>query len=191
MRARLRLTASAARLLAVCGVPATAAAGLLGFFLYSSLSTPAAAAAPVAMPVLPPTPGLLVHVSGAVAHPGLYRLSRGDRVYTAVEAAGGLTGEADPDRLPDLAGRLRDGQQVKVPFARRGASAARTPKIDLNRATAEQLATVPGVSPELAAAVVQYRSEYGPFSSTRQLVTLLGMGAANYALARGQLAVVP
>jgi competence protein ComEA len=74
--------------------------------------TPAVAPAAAALPALPPPAGLLVHVSGAVLKPGLYRLQRGDRVYSAIAAAGGLAPGADSTRLPDLAGRLRDGEQV-------------------------------------------------------------------------------
>src|SRR5690349_5766340 len=99
--------------------PLLAVAALAAAFLFLPPATAAAAPAPPdaeAAPALvaPATPGLLVHVSGGVAHPGLYRMTRGDRVYAAIAAAGGLTGEADPDRLPDLAGLLRDGEQVKV-----------------------------------------------------------------------------
>ncbi|HEY8812553.1 MAG TPA: hypothetical protein VIO86_08700, partial [Candidatus Dormibacteraeota bacterium] len=40
-------------------------------------ATPAVAPAAAALPALPPPAGLLVHVSGAVLKPGLYRLQRG------------------------------------------------------------------------------------------------------------------
>ena len=96
-----------------------------GAYLYSSTAskpsqvTTAAAAAAAAGTVDVPAPaGLLVHVVGAVEHPGLYRMRRGDRVYDAIAAAGGLSVEADITRLPNLAGRLKDGEQVKVPFAK-------------------------------------------------------------------------
>src|SRR5713226_1881027 len=67
---------------------------------------------------VPGPAGLLVHVVGAVEHPGLYRMKRGDRVYDAIASAGGLSVEADITRLPNLAGRLKDGEQIKVPFAK-------------------------------------------------------------------------
>src|SRR5258708_31034651 len=58
---------------------------------------------------------VLVYVSGAVASPGLYRLASGLRVADAIAAAGGLRDDADLDRMPNLAGRLTDREQVKVP----------------------------------------------------------------------------
>jgi competence protein ComEA len=64
---------------------------------------------------LPPPSGLLVDVTGAVAHPGVYRVASGERASVAIADAGGLTADADPTRLPDMAARLKDGQQIKVP----------------------------------------------------------------------------
>src|SRR5689334_6052148 len=65
--------------------------------------------------------GALVHVAGAVRHPGVYRLGTGKRVEDAVARAGGATGKGDPNAI-NLAAKVADGQQVVVP--RRGAAAA-------------------------------------------------------------------
>lgn len=158
---------------------------------------PARSPAPSAQPMgsrgpsapLPlPTPaGLLVHVTGAVAHPGLYHLRRGDRVDVAIAAAGGMTGEADPQRMPNLAGRLRDGQQVRVPLVKGPGSGRSAGRVPLNGATAEELATVPGFTPELAAQVIEHRDAFGPFGSLSELVSLLGMSRADYSLAKPRL----
>ena len=154
---------------------------------------PAGTGAPVdlsALADLPPVPGLLVYVTGAVARPGLYRVNRGERLYAAIAAAGGLTGDADPFRLPNLAAVLRDGQQVKVPaVGGAGASSSRTAKLDLNIATEAQLAAVPGFTPALARAAINYRSSFGGFASTRELVTVLGMGEAEYARSKAFIRV--
>jgi competence protein ComEA len=138
---------------------------------------------------LPSPPGLLVDVAGAVAHPGLYRLQRGDRVYDAVAAAGGLTGEADPTRLPNLAGRLRDGEQVKVPFAKGVAGSTAIPRVNLNSATLAELELVPGFTVALAVAAVDYRTNFGGFENTRELVEILGMSEADFLIARRYLAL--
>lgn len=150
-------------------------------------AVPGGARGPSAPLPLPTPAGLLVHVSGAVAHPGLYHLRRGDRVDVAIAAAGGMTAEADPQRIPNLAGRLRDGQQVRVPFVKGPGSVRSAGRVPLNTATAEELATVPGFTPDLAAQVVDHREALGPFGSLSELVTQLGMSRADYSLAKPRL----
>ena len=56
----------------------------------------------------------MVHLSGEVIAPGVYRLPVGARIDDALKAAGGPTGEGDIHRL-NLAARLADGQQIVVP----------------------------------------------------------------------------
>ena len=166
-------------------------AAVAGAYLHSSTAsagtTQAQAPAPpnAALDVPPPT-GLLVHVIGAVANPGLYRLPRGDRVYNAIAAAGGVSADADAARLPDLAGRLKDGEQIKVPFAKTtsGTVAVRT---NLNTATLEELEVLPGFTPAFAQDVLDYRTNFGGFANTRELVDVLGMSEADYVIARRYL----
>jgi competence protein ComEA len=139
---------------------------------------------------LPASGGLLVSVTGAVAKPGLYRVAKGERASAAIAAAGGMTGDADPNRMPNLAARLKDGQELKVPArtaTARGGS--RTAAVSLNAATADELAAVPGFTSDLAAAAIRYRQDYGGFSSTRELVIVLGMAEADYLVARRHLTV--
>src|SRR3954454_12343278 len=102
---------------------------------------------------------LVVHVAGAVRHPGVYRMRAGSRVDDAVARAGGARRRADLSAL-NLAAELEDGRQVLVPLrAATGAGAAvagaaapgaspsgtaavpATPAVplNLNPATAEQL----------------------------------------------------
>jgi competence protein ComEA len=208
LRARLRL-APRWRLLLLAAAPALALAVVVAILLYGS-PTAAQGAPPRAAPVpvraaadgttgLPPPAGLLVQVSGAVAHPGLYRLAKGERASAAVAAAGGTTPDADPNRLPNLAQVLRDGQEIKVPSlltAPKGSSssaaasaAARVAPLDLNAATRDELAAVPGFSQDLAVAAIQYRTQFGGFTSTRELVDVLNMSEADYLLAARYLRV--
>ncbi|HEV2215988.1 MAG TPA: helix-hairpin-helix domain-containing protein [Candidatus Dormibacteraeota bacterium] len=136
---------------------------------------------------VPPPSGLLVDVSGAVNHPGLYRMRRGDRVYDAIAAAGGLTDQADPTRLPNLAGRLRDGEQVKVPFARGTPGSIVITRTNLNTATVEELEVLPGFTPAFALEVIDYRTNFGGFQNIRELVEVLGMSEAEFVIARRYL----
>lgn len=175
---------------ALLALPLVVAAGAVGAaYVYSSASSAAAAppAAAAAALALPAPAGLLVDVIGAVNHPGLYRMERGDRVYDAIAAAGGLTEDADPQRLPDLAGRLKDGEQVKVPFLKSTPGSVVITRTNLNTATLEELELVPGFTQAFAEEVIDYRTNFGGFQNARELVEILGMSEASYTIARRYL----
>lgn len=57
---------------------------------------------------------VVVHVTGAVHSPSVVTLGAGARVQDAVEAAGGLQGDADSE-LINLARVLQDGEQIHIP----------------------------------------------------------------------------
>ncbi|MBJ7614633.1 MAG: helix-hairpin-helix domain-containing protein [Candidatus Dormibacteraeota bacterium] len=189
--------------LVLLALPLVISAGVLAavFAFLPSPQAPAARVPPApsggaadaaAADALPAAGGLLVSVTGAVANPGLYRVAKGERASAAIAAAGGLTADADPNRMPNLAARLKDGQEVKVPARTapaRGAASSRTTRVSLNAATTDELAAVPGFTADLAEAAVRYRQDYGGFSSMRELVTVLGMGEADYLIARSYLTV--
>src|SRR5579864_4596328 len=123
------------RLLAALSVLCAALAAGVGWaVLRPSAAAPTAAAAGGAAALDPGEPALaLVFVSGAVLHPGLYHLSPGARIADAIAAAGGVTPDADPSRLPNLAARIHDGHQVNVPFRRGGGGSRNTAdKLDIN-----------------------------------------------------------
>jgi competence protein ComEA len=190
MRNRLRLIPAWKRL-AIFGMPLILAlAAAAGAYAYSS-SASAAAGQAANLPAnpgvnLPAPAGLLVDVSGAVENPGLFRLPRGDRVYDAIAAAGGLSADADVSKLPDLAARLKDGEQVKVAFARTTSGTVVT-RTNLNTATLEELETVPGFTQAFAQDCIDYRTNFGGFQNTRELVEILGMSEADYVIARRYL----
>jgi competence protein ComEA len=141
---------------------------------------PVAAAVPaVAAPGPPAT--LLVFVSGAVAHPGLYELASGARIADAIADAGGILPSADPGKLPNLSGLVHDGHQVNVPFAK-GTATRTSLKVDANSADVTELQTVPGISADLAQAIVDARTQWGPFAGLSDLRTALGLDTATAAL---------
>ena len=189
MRPRLRLIPGWKPVLVLAAPIAIAGGALVAAYFYSTSVSAAASSHPVpanAALDVPPPAGLLVHVIGAVANPGLYRLPRGDRVYDAIAAAGGLSPDADPTKLPNLAGRLKDGEQVKVAFAKTTSGTVIT-RTNLNTATLEELVTVPGFTEAFAQDVIDYRTNFGGFQNTRELVDILGMSEAEYVIARRYL----
>jgi len=186
MRINLRFVPGWRRLLLFAAPVAVALGVTVAAYLYSTSTSAAATPAPPAPdPALdvPSQPGLLVHVVGAVESPGLYRLPRGDRVYDAIAAAGGLSPDADLSRLPDFAGRIKDGEQIKVAFAKT-TSGTVIVRVNLNQSTLEELMTVPGFTRAFAQECIDYRTSFGGFQNTRELVDILGMSEADYVIAR-------
>jgi len=173
------------KLLLALALPLLLGVGVVaGAYLYSSAAVkpqPVQAAAAPANLEMPAPAGLLVHVVGAVEHPGLYRMKRGDRVYDAIAAAGGVSVEADITRLPNLAGRLKDGEQVKVAFAKGSSGGIVVTRVNLNTATLTELDTLPGVGPALAQRILDYRAQHGSFGSVDDLRHVAGIGDAKFA----------
>ena len=188
MRLPVRFVPGGKRLALLASPLAIGGVVLAGAYAYRSSVATAAQPPPAPNPALsvPAQPGLLIDVTGAVENPGLYRLPRGDRVFDAIAAAGGLSPDADMSKLPNLAGRLKDGEQVKVGFART-TSGTTTVRTNLNTATLEELETVPGFSAAFAQDCIDYRTNYGGFQNTRELVDILGMSEAEYVTARHYL----
>jgi competence protein ComEA len=136
-----------------------------------------------AIELLPlPTPSpLRLHVAGAVQHPGIVAVAPGAIVADAIEAAGGALPGADLDSL-NLAAAVESGQQILVPLpgtaapAESSLGAPSTSGLDLNRASAAELESLPGIGPSLASAIVQYRDQNGPFLSVEELLDVPGIG---------------
>jgi competence protein ComEA len=136
---------------------------------------------------------IVVHVAGAVTHPGVVELAPGARVIDAIEAAGGAPATADLDRL-NLAAELTDGQRVLVQNV--GDPAAPAPPggdvsaapgdapgglVDLNAATSEQLEELPGIGPVLAEAILTERDRRGGFRNVLELRDVRGIGEKRFA----------
>lgn len=183
-------------------VAATLAGG--GLWYVRSLPRPVevraavAEAPPSASPSPSPAP-VLVHVAGWVRRPGVYELEQGDRVVDAIRAAGGARKGANLDAL-NLAAPLADGAQVLVPRevaagapgsapATGGAAGGPGGLVNVNTATEAELETLPGIGPVLAAAIVAYRTEHGPFTSVEQLEEVSGIGPATLAEIRDLVTV--
>jgi competence protein ComEA len=139
---------------------------------------------------------LIVDVAGAVRQPGVYEFAEGDRVIDAIERAGGSVPKADLSLL-NLAAPLVDGTQILVPKA--GAVLPGAPGgppgtstsglININTASATELETLSGIGEVLAATIIEYRTQNGPFVSVEDLLDVSGIGPATLDEIRDQVTV--
>ena len=128
---------------------------------------------------------IFVDVKGAVKNPGVYHMKVGDRVKDALEAAGGLTEEADSQKV-NLAKRLEDQMVIVVPKVGEeaeeipaGATSkeeAKEGKVNINTATVEELKTLKGVGEKKAEAIIEYRKKNGSFQTKEDLMKVRGIG---------------
>lgn len=139
---------------------------------------------------------IMVDISGAVANPGVYELREGARVCDAVEAAGGLTGEADLDAL-NQAQLLSDAQKIRVctreetaqGLPNGAADGADDRKININRADAAQLATLSGIGESRARDIIAYREANGAFQSIEDIMKVSGIKEATFNKIKDAIAV--
>ncbi|MCH7577912.1 MAG: ComEA family DNA-binding protein [Chloroflexi bacterium] len=118
-----------------------------------------------------PAEEIRVYVAGAVQRPGVYPLADGDRWIDALEAAGGPTSDANLAAV-DLARRARDEDTILVPYLGQTGvvSASQASLVDINTASAEQLATLPGIGEVRAGRIIDSRERDGPFASADELL---------------------
>lgn len=55
-----------------------------------------------------------------------------------------------------------------------------TDKININIATAEELKKLPGIGDVLAKRIIEYRNDYGDFSSVEEIMNVLGVGELKF-----------
>ena len=129
---------------------------------------------------------ITVDVKGAVKAPGIYDLPVGSRVNDAVQKAGGLTDQADSKGL-NLAQKVSDEALVYVPSKGEEASqqagseapssTSKDKKINLNKASLEELKQVKGLGGKRAQDIIDHREANGKFKSVNELKKVSGIGA--------------
>lgn len=160
-----------------------------------------------------------VYVCGQVTSPGVYKLEEGQRIFEAVELAGGFTGEARPEYL-NLAEPVFDGMKILVPDEAQASDpswngqigsdtvpetggsgfgaadaysqdrgAVPMKKVNINSASKEELMTLTGIGESRAADIIRYRTEQGAFSRIEDIMNVPGIKEASFRKLKDQIEV--
>lgn len=154
---------------------------------------------------IPPT--IVIYITGAVNHPGVYTIDRLSRVNDAVQAAGGLLASADPNSI-NLAAKLDDGAKIVVlaiAVAQNNSgssvgtnqvpspSAHFTPTvsfpININSAPQALLEEIPGIGPTKAASIITYQQEHGPFKKVDDIMNVPGIGTGLFSTMKNLITI--
>lgn len=135
-----------------------------------------------------------VYICGSVKDPDVYEMEDGERVVDLLEKAGGPTDEACLD-VVNLAQILIDGQRIYIPSNEEITSgntlffsnndyldnnSLKAVVININRATCQELESLPGIGEVIAKNIVDYREKYGLFTKEEDLKNVKGIGEKKY-----------
>ena len=143
---------------------------------------------------------VIVHITGSVKNPGIVKLKEGSRIEDAIEAAGGLTENADISNV-NLAYVLDDGTKIKIPnlddedigdedvlskdsgegIIQEDEKTTNTNIVNINKATENELSTLPGIGNSLATRIVEYRKQNGNFKTIEDIKNVSGIGESKFA----------
>lgn len=150
-------------------------------------------------------PPCYVYVCGAVLHPGVYRLQEGQRIYEAIELAGGFASGAARSWL-NLAGKVEDGMKLEVPDEEQAkqwqqpAPSGQTDlsgqtadtgrkKVNLNTATREELMTLKGIGEARAEDIIRFREKQGYFQAIEDIMKVPGIKEAAFEKIKEEITV--
>lgn len=144
---------------------------------------------------------IFVHISGAVVSPGVIELASGDRLFEAVNKAGGFAENASRDYC-NLAEELTDGSQYYIPTIEEAAVMTLKSnnesivshysgdgKLNINLATKEELMKLSGIGQARANAIIEYRENNGLFANVADLKNVSGIKENLYSQIESQLCI--
>ncbi|MDO4536409.1 MAG: helix-hairpin-helix domain-containing protein [Clostridium perfringens] len=138
---------------------------------------------------------IVVEIKGEVNSPNVYTLDEGSRIYELIDLAGGLTPFGNDENI-NKASVLVDGQCVVIGNIDdteentlsdatlnmntneiSSLSGSKGEKININKASKDDLMKLSGVGESKAQAIIDYRDSIGIFKSVDELGNVEGIGA--------------
>lgn len=135
---------------------------------------------------------IIVYICGAVKENKVITLKEGSRICDAIDAACGLTSDADLTHI-NLAYILEDGEKIYIPkigedmqtntnstYTSTFSSTSKNNKININKATQTELEMIPGIGPSTALKILEYREINGKFLKIEDIKNVSGIGDAKF-----------
>ena len=141
---------------------------------------------------------IILHIIGAVKNPGIVKIKEGSRIVDVIEAAGGITEDADVSKI-NLAYIVEDGQKIFIPSitdeiteeteyvtSESGDNIivddneGENVMVNINKATQTELETLPGIGPAMALRIIEHREENGNFENIEEIKNVKGIGDAKF-----------
>lgn len=143
---------------------------------------------------------IYIHICGAVKEPDVYKVKADTRLVDVIKLAGGLTEDASGDFV-NQAALVTDGQKVYIPtkdevegilpdgiqgdvsstLTSQGGNTTTTNgntssgKVNINKASAEELMTLAGIGEAKAESIITYRQEHGSFKTIEDIKNINGI----------------
>ena len=135
---------------------------------------------------------IMVYICGEINNAGVYEINKNMRIIDLIELAGGAKADAYLESI-NLAEILMDSQKVYIPSKleaadynvnnlQNGSSSVTGSSrlININFAGAGELELLPGIGPELAQRIIDYRNNTGSFKSKEDLKNVTGIGEKKF-----------
>lgn len=148
---------------------------------------------------------IILHITGEVNSPGIIEIEEGSRLADAIEAAGGLTENADINKI-NLAYVVQDGQKINIPNVNSVDTSSyitdnigeniiiedissNTSLVNINTATQTELETLTGIGPSTALKIIKYREENGKFKTIEDIKNVSGIGESKFEAIKDDICV--
>ena len=143
---------------------------------------------------------IVVEIKGEVVNPDVYEISEGSIIRDLITKAGGLTNEANIDKI-NRADKLRDNQLIVIPNKNELSNAntninvskegntAEEGIININTASLEELQKINGVGEVKAKSIINYREKNGGFKSIDEMKNIEGIGDKTFEKMKDQITV--
>ncbi len=135
----------------------------------------------------------VVQITGDLIHPGTYEISDNNLTINVIKMAIPLCSDQLENKDPTLLLPLKEGYRyhfackptknrqlvniTKIPAAQ--ALTLEIP-LDLNQMTGADLELLPGIGPQIAKRIVEYRQYYGDFKTKKELLLIEGIGEKKF-----------